>query len=104
MGIGVLGPLQVDGDLHLGPRDRVVLAALALRPGEVRSPEQLADAVWGERPPSSWAKNLQGCVSRLRKGLGPGIIETSPRGYRLLPGATTVDAQTFESEVARARE
>ena len=34
--ISVLGPFSVDGDaVSLGPRDRVVLAALALRPGEV---------------------------------------------------------------------
>ena len=48
----MLGRLSVDGDrAGLGSRDRVVLAALALRPGEVVSTERLADALWGERPP-----------------------------------------------------
>jgi DNA-binding SARP family transcriptional activator len=42
--------------VSLGPRDRVVLAALAVRPGEVVSAEQLADALWGERPPASWTR------------------------------------------------
>jgi DNA-binding SARP family transcriptional activator len=51
-GIAVLGPLAIDDDVGaLGPRDRVVLASLALRPGDVVSAELLADALWGERPP-----------------------------------------------------
>jgi hypothetical protein len=33
MGISVLGPLTVDGSGRLGPRDRVVLQALATRRG-----------------------------------------------------------------------
>jgi hypothetical protein len=40
MGIAVLGPLEVDeGRVHLGSRDRVVLAALASCPGEARPAE-----------------------------------------------------------------
>jgi DNA-binding SARP family transcriptional activator len=46
VGIAVLGPVTVDGDAAvLGPRDRVMLAALALHPGETVSAEQLADAL-----------------------------------------------------------
>lgn len=49
-GIAVLGPVTVDVDAAvLGPRDRVVLAALALHPGDMMSAERLADALWGER-------------------------------------------------------
>jgi DNA-binding SARP family transcriptional activator len=75
--IAVLGPLNVDGDASsLGPRDRVVLEVLALRPGEVVAAERLADAVWGESPPPTWNKVVQGCVVRLRKVLGATAIET----------------------------
>jgi WD40 repeat protein/DNA-binding SARP family transcriptional activator len=81
-----------------------VLAALAMRPGELRTPEQLADAVWNLSPPASWAKNLQGCVSRLRKQLGHAAIQTTPNGYRLVLAPDAVDAQQFERLVARARE
>ena len=71
MAIAVLGPLKVDGDASaLGPRDRVVLAVLALRPGEVVGPDGLADALWGDEPPASWSKVVQGCVMRVRKLLG----------------------------------
>ena len=78
--IGVLGPLEIDDEsARLGSRDRIVLAALAMHPGEMLSLEQLADAVWGDEPPPSWSKNLQGCISRLRKLLGPELIETAGR-------------------------
>lgn len=103
--IGVLGPLQVDEkDPRLGMRDRVVLAALASRPGAVLSPEQLADAVWGDSLPVTWAKNLQGCISRLRKALGADAIETSAHGYRLRLPADAVDIVKFERGARRAAE
>jgi WD40 repeat protein/DNA-binding SARP family transcriptional activator len=103
--IGVLGPLRVGDDASaLGPRDRVVLAVLALRPGEVVGPDELADALWGEEPPASWTKGVQGCVMRLRKLLGSGAIETLPHGYRLTVPTDTVDARRFEQLLVRGRE
>jgi WD40 repeat protein/DNA-binding SARP family transcriptional activator len=104
-GIAVLGPLAVDDDVAgLGPRDRVVLASLTLRPGDVVSAELLADALWGERPPPSWTKVVQGCVMRLRKKLGPQSIQTLPPGYRLTIPADEIDAHRFERLVERGRE
>jgi DNA-binding SARP family transcriptional activator/WD40 repeat protein len=103
--IGVLGPLEIDDrSARLGSRDRIVLAALAMHPGDVLSVEQLADAVWGDDPPPSWSKNLQGCISRLRKQLGPDLIETAGQGYRLRAPADTVDADEFTRAASRARE
>jgi DNA-binding response OmpR family regulator len=82
--IGVLGPVVVAGsDVRLGHRDRVILSALALEPGEVLSPDRLADALWGEIPPKSWPKVVQGSMMRLRRALGPHAIETTSIGYRL---------------------
>lgn len=105
MGIAVLGPLTIEGDQKvLGRRDRVVLAALAVRPGEVVGAEQLADALWGEQVPQSWPKVVQGCVVRLRKILGNQAIETLPLGYRLAVPLDEIDAQRFERAVGRARE
>jgi WD40 repeat protein/DNA-binding SARP family transcriptional activator len=105
VGISVLGPLQLDGNgTELGRRDRVVLAALAIRPGDGVSTAQLADALWGEHPPRSWTKLVQGCVMRLRKTLGNHAIETTPAGYRLMLGSQETDAQRFEYDVRRARE
>ncbi len=76
MGITVLGPLTVDGSERLGPRDRVVLQALATRLGQPVSADELMDALWADHPPPSAAKNLQSCVVRLRKALGAAAIET----------------------------
>ena len=103
--VGVLGPFELDrGAIPLGARDRRVLAALCVCPGQVLSPDQLAEAVWGAGPPASWAKNLQGCVSRLRRHLGQDAIRTSAQGYRLTVDAVEVDAQEFVRLVRRARE
>ena len=105
MGIGVLGPLTVEGSAaSINRRDRVVLEALAAYRGHVLSPAELADAVWGERLPASWNKNLQSCVVRLRRLIGRNAIETRPEGYRLALGNEQVDAGRFERMVHRARE
>src|SRR5262245_36532477 len=103
--IGILGPLTVDGSEGcLPPRERVVLAALSVRRGEVVSAETLADAWWGEQVPPTWAKAVQGSLVQLRKVLGPGAIETRPQGYCLVVPADQVDACRFERNVARAQE
>jgi WD40 repeat protein/DNA-binding SARP family transcriptional activator len=105
VGIAVLGPLRVDGDgMSLGPRDRVVLETLAVRPGDVVSPERLADALWADKVPPTWPKVVQGCVVRLRKVLGAEAIETSPHGYRLTLPADDIDAGRFERLVRRSHE
>jgi WD40 repeat protein/DNA-binding SARP family transcriptional activator/energy-coupling factor transporter ATP-binding protein EcfA2 len=105
VGIAVLGPLTIEGEERaLGRRDRVVLAALVVHPGDVVSAEALADVLWGEQLPASWPKVVQGCVVRLRKALGNQAIETSPLGYRLAVPLDEIDAQRFERAVGRARE
>jgi DNA-binding SARP family transcriptional activator len=101
----VLGPLEVDGAAEvLGPRDRVVVSALALRPGERVDAEVLAEALWGDRPPASAAKVVHGCVSRIRKALGSEAIETVAGGYRVRSDQVDIDRQHFEDLVGRARE
>jgi DNA-binding SARP family transcriptional activator/WD40 repeat protein len=105
MGIAVLGPLDLDGRRStLGTRDRVVLTALATGPRRTLTAEQLADAVWGEAPPATWRKNLQGCVVRLRRALGADAIETTPQGYRLSLPPDDVDVDVFERLLVRGRE
>ena len=105
MDIGLLGPLHVDHDGHvLGPRDRVVLSALAVRPGEVLSTDRLADALWHDTPPESSTKVVQGCVVRLRKALGAQALETTPHGYRLVHTGLRFDTQDFEALLQRGHE
>jgi WD40 repeat protein/DNA-binding SARP family transcriptional activator len=105
MGIAILGPLTVDG--LTGPlrhHDRVVLTVLAVRPGTAVSADRLADALWGDEPPDTWSKVVQGCVVRLRKVLGPDAIETTPQGYRLTLPPDEIDSHRFERLLGRGRE
>jgi DNA-binding SARP family transcriptional activator/WD40 repeat protein len=105
MGIAVLGPLEVDGQANgLSPRDRVVLSALVVRAGDPLTTEGLADALWGESLPASWAKVLQGCVVRLRRLLGTAAIVSSGHGYRLALTDEELDHRVFERLLERARE
>ena len=105
MGIAVLGPLEVDGQVNgLSPRDRVVLSALVVRAGDPSSTEALADVLWGDNLPPSWAKVVHGCVARLRKRLGAAAIESGTAGYRLTVNETEVDSRRFERLFEQARE
>ena len=100
----MLGPLTVDGNAAgLAPRDRVVLEALAVHPGDVVSAERLAEALWGEQPPASAAKSLQVHVSRLRRALegqrGNGadrVVVTRGGGYLVRVGPGQLDLERFE--------
>lgn len=101
----MLGPLLIDGDgVALGRRDRVVLAALSLRPGDAVSADRLADALWPDGVPASWNKVVQGCVVRLRRALGASAIETLPQGYCLRLPADDIDAHRFERLFRRGQE
>ena len=71
---------------------------------EVVGNERLADALWGDRPPASAGKVVQGCISRLRKALGPTSIETHSTGYRLALGDDDVDLHRFERLLGRGGE
>jgi len=82
----------------------VVLSALAMRAGDVVAAERLADALWGDQLPASWAKVLQNCIVRLRKRLGSPAIETTPHGYRLQVPPLELDSAEFERLLARGRE
>lgn len=106
MGVSVLGPLQLEPSPAgaLGPRDRVVLAALVARAGAPVPSDALADALWHDAPPASWSKVVQGCIVRLRRVLGPNAITTEAGGYVLRLPADEIDARRFERLVGRGRE
>ena len=110
MALRILGPLEVVAGQQPvrigGPRERVVLALLALRAHRVTSVEQLVDAVWGETPPSTARGQIQGCISNLRKvfddaGL-PESIQTRDAGYLLAVGEDEFDSEQFAKLVNQA--
>ena len=104
MEIRLLGPLEVrDGERVVAlPRrqQRALLAALALRLGEVVSTDRLIADLWGERAPATATSSLQNTVLALRKALGRDIIVTQPPGYRL---AVEPEARRREPVRAAAR-
>ncbi|MGH2684154.1 MAG: AfsR/SARP family transcriptional regulator, partial [Actinomycetota bacterium] len=110
MELRILGPLEVVADgrpLPLGgPRQRAVLARLALDAGRVVTAETLAEDVWAGRQPATAAKTLQKYVSELRKALpSPEVVRTRGSGYVLDIDADAIDARRFErlvSEGSRA--
>jgi YVTN family beta-propeller protein len=103
----MLGPLEVvDAERPValgGPKQRALLAILLLGRGEVISSDRLIDQLWGERPPATAAKTLQGYVSHLRKALGDEVLLTRGGGYLLTTAPEQVDAERFETIVADAR-
>ena len=87
-----------------GGRERSLLALLLIQRGEVVSSDRIVDALWGEHPPGTAAKAVQGYVSHLRRVLEPGrepgdagaVLVTRPPGYVLRTDDVTVDAVRFE--------
>ncbi|MFG2138592.1 BTAD domain-containing putative transcriptional regulator [Streptomyces sp. NPDC048650] len=108
MQIGMLGPFEVrtdDGgsaDVP-GARLRGLLIALALKPGLVVPKASLVEWIWGEHLPADAANALQRLVSRLRKALPDGVVESRPDGYRLTVEPDAVDAVRFERLLTAGR-
>jgi class 3 adenylate cyclase len=104
----ILGPLEVcEGDRVLsvgGPRHRALLGLLLLHANEVVPAERLIEDLYGGSPPPTASASLQNSVSKLRKQLGSGVVETRPPGYRLPVGPDDLDLSRFERLVAEARE
>lgn len=108
MKFGILGPLEVqDGDrvLPLGAgQQRALLAILLLRANETISRDRLIHELWGESPPRTAAKALQGHVGTLRKLLEPDrkpsadgrLILTRGSGYELRLAREHLDLGVFE--------
>jgi predicted ATPase/DNA-binding SARP family transcriptional activator len=103
--VGVLGPLRVQaaGGRTVevgGARLRALLCRLALSAGQIVTVDALIDGLWGEAAPAGAVNALQSLVSRLRRVLPDGAVESLPAGYRL---AAEVDAERFERLVAQGR-
>ena len=108
MQVRLLGPVDVvvDGEPRSVPglRRAAVLAALALRHGEVVSVDALVEIVWGSSAPSTSRNTLQSHVSYLRGVLGSKTaVRAQPPGYVLDADGGT-DLQHAEQLLQRARQ
>ena len=109
MDVRVLGPVGVyDGhDLAIGGgQHRRIVAALAMRAGEVVSVDRLVDVMWpGGEMPQQPERNIRTYVSRIRSSLGTmhaDRLETVTPGYVLHVSPDELDAQRFDDECAVA--
>ncbi|MGN9812378.1 AfsR/SARP family transcriptional regulator [Micromonospora sp. BQ11] len=113
MEIKVLGELAVrTSGAHpaLGtPKQKTVLALLAVQAGRLVTIDELVDELWPEDPPKSAVPNVRTYAANLRRtfeaaGNGPSLVLREGDGYRLRPGAFRVDLLEFTAESAEARE
>ncbi|HEX2384774.1 MAG TPA: BTAD domain-containing putative transcriptional regulator [Acidimicrobiales bacterium] len=105
--ISLLGGISatVDGR-HVdigGPKQRAVLALLALDAGRVVSADRLIEGLWRDRPPEQAPVSLRSYTSNLRRILGVPIENRRP-GYVLVTDPLDVDVHRFEHLVSRAQE
>lgn len=102
--INVLGPFELCGNPggRLSPRQRSVVAALALGEGSEVDADTLIHRVWGDDAPPTARKALQVHIVAVRNVLGTERVVTSGRGYRLVAERHDVDAWVFEQIVRDA--
>lgn len=89
-------------------RPRALLAALALRHGELVPVEEITERLWGADPPAAARTTVRGHVKRLRRVLdaardGAGSVVDGERGgYRLSRDRVTVDTTEFRDRARGA--
>jgi DNA-binding SARP family transcriptional activator len=89
------------------PQQRLVLALMALRAGQVVPVGELIGAVWAEAPPRSARGSMQVLVTRLRRALAGtpgGRVERRGEGYRLHLEPDQLDVHRFRSLAKAGRE
>jgi DNA-binding SARP family transcriptional activator/tetratricopeptide (TPR) repeat protein len=98
----LLGPLVVRSAGTVLPtlpgKQRVLLAALLLKPNSMVSLDELVEAIWGEDPPVSAHGSIRNYVKALRKvlaGCGDTRITTLPGGYAITVANDELDAARF---------
>ena len=107
----ILGPLEVVQDGKRvpisAPREQVLLAMLVLEANRVVPVNRLIDAIWDGDPPETARRQVQICVSSLRKTLGAAagrnVIITRAPGYQLDVPDEAIDAARFNALAAAGR-
>ena len=104
----LLGPLEVAVEGRPVPfpaaKPRALLALLLLDRNRVVSVDRLIDELWGEEPPETAGKALQGYISQLRKALGADRVATTSPGYSLRVEPGELDVDRFETLADDGRE
>ncbi|HWS33364.1 MAG TPA: BTAD domain-containing putative transcriptional regulator [Actinoplanes sp.] len=106
----LLGPMRLrtaGGDVDLGPgKQRCLLAALLLSPGQVIPAGTLVDRIWDDEPPRSGTP-LAPYATRLRRildpVLGPGSLRFTAGGYLIDCAPDRIDLHRARRHVTAAR-
>jgi len=103
----ILGPLVVRSPFDVrtptAKKERLLLIRLLIDAETVVSTDELLDALWGPRPPTTARKLVQQYVGALRSRLGQRAIETVEEGYRLRAAPAEIDRNRFEHLAAEGR-
>ncbi len=114
VGVLLLGPLVAlvrGSEVDAGhPKQRAVLALLALRANQPVSTDELFDGLWRDDPPPTASATLQAYVSNLRRALEPdrrprapsSVIRTVGAGYQLAVDPEAIDIVRFDRLVGAA--
>ena len=110
MRLTLLGSLQLVDDAGeriavTGPRQRILLAALAAHANQPVSLDALAEVIWDGAPPPQSIATLRTYLARLRRCLGPRIarrIVTRAPGYAIELDDDELDLLVFENQCRRA--
>jgi DNA-binding SARP family transcriptional activator len=109
--VRVLGPAAAERDgaaVDLGaPKQRGLLAALALHAGRPVTADTLVDLLWGDDAPPAATASLQTYVAGLRRALEPGrapraasaVVPATSLGYALALPPEALDAARFAATV-----
>jgi DNA-binding SARP family transcriptional activator len=104
----VLGPVGVWRDrkpVALG--NGVLLSALTgllISAGQIVSADTLVELIWGESMPDHPRGALHNVISRLRRHINDGSLETLPGGYRIRSDAEHLDLLRFDELLAACAE
>jgi DNA-binding SARP family transcriptional activator len=113
---GILGPLEVwDGARPVelgGPKQRAVLAVLAVTPNQVVALDTIVDRLWGDEAPARALSSLHAYISNLRRAIEPDrprrapatVLVSKAPGYVLSVEPEDLDALRFERLVADGRQ
>ena len=112
----ILGPFEMAADgrpVPIGsPKQRLLLARLAVELNRPVPAERLVAALWGEAPPNSVDTTVRSLISRLRRLLaelsagvtsGTVVLAGGESGYILQADPECLDAHRFETDIAAAR-
>ncbi|MFD6290103.1 SAV_2336 N-terminal domain-related protein [Streptomyces sp. NPDC060205] len=102
----LLGPVRIDPNgpsrtVH-SPEEQALLCQLLLRNGRPVTDGELAEGLWGHRPPQHPERLLATYAAALRESLGPGLLATTADGHALHAGLGTVDVERCKALVAEA--